>query len=74
MEILFDDCTWTVDMLKNEITSSNGELIYRSDQTGADEYEAQMRYFMGLVKQSATTSMNPASEAYDVLKICLSES
>ncbi len=73
MEILFDNCTWTVDMLKNEITSSNGELIYRSEQTGADEYEAQMRYFMDLVKQGATTSMNTASEAYDVLNICLSE-
>lgn len=74
MEIVFDDCTWTVDMLNNEITSSNGELIYRSEQTGADEYEAQMRYFMNLVKQGATTSMNSASEAYEVLKICLSES
>lgn len=74
MEILFEDCTWTVDMLKNEITSSTGELIYRSEQTGADEYEAQMRYFMDLVKNGATYSMNSASEAYDVLKICLNES
>lgn len=71
MEILFDDCTWTVDMLKNEITSSTGELIYRSEQSGADEYKAQMRYFMELVKDNAKTSMNSASEAYDVLKICL---
>ncbi|MBO7415539.1 MAG: Gfo/Idh/MocA family oxidoreductase [Bacteroidaceae bacterium] len=71
MEILFDDCTWTVDMFKNEITSSNGELIYRSEQSGADEYEAQMRYFMHLVQLKATTSMNSAEEAYDVLKICL---
>ncbi len=71
MEILFDDCTWTVDMMKNEISSSTGEIIYRSEQTGADEYEAQMRYFMGLVKEKAITSMNSASEAYDVLTICL---
>lgn len=71
MEIVFDDCTWTVDMMKNEITSSTGDIIYRSEQTGADEYEAQMRYFMELVKKGATTSMNSASEAYDVLGICL---
>lgn len=71
MEILFDDCTWTVDMMKNEITSSTGDVVYRSEQTGADEYEAQMRYFMGLVKEKSTTSMNSASEAYDVLTICL---
>ena len=71
MEILFDDCTWTVNMLKNEITSISGELIYKSEQTGSDEYEAQMRYFMDLARNHATTSMNPASEAYDVLKICL---
>lgn len=71
MEILFDDCTWTVDMLKNEIISSTGDVIYRSKQTGADEYEAQMRYFMELVKNGATTSMNSATEAYDVLRICL---
>ena len=71
MEILFDDCTWTVDMLKNEINNSTGEIIYRSEQTGADEYEAQMRYFMELVKNGATTSMNSATEAYDVLGICL---
>ena len=73
MEILFDDCTWTVDMLKNEITSSKGELIYKSEQSGADEYEAQMRYFMELVKEKTTTSMNSAAEAYDVLKICLNK-
>lgn len=73
MEILFDDCTWTVDMLKNEITSSTGELVYKSEQSGADEYEAQMRYFMGLVQSRATTSMNAAEEAYDVLKICLND-
>ncbi len=71
MEILFDDCTWTVDMLKNEITSNTGEVIYRSEQTGADEYESQMRYFIELVKKGATTSMNSAAEAYDVLGICL---
>ncbi len=71
MEVVFDDCTWTVDMLKNEITSNQGEVVYKSEQTGADEYESQMRYFMGLVKKGATVSMNPASEAYDVLKICL---
>jgi len=71
MEIVFDDCTWTVDMMKNEITSSTGDIIYRSEQTGADEYEAQMRYFMELVKKGATTSMNSATEAYDVLGICL---
>lgn len=71
MEILFDDCTWTVDMMKNEITSSTGDIIYRSEQTGADEYEAQMRYFIELVKNGATTSMNSAAEAYDVLGICI---
>lgn len=71
MEILFDDCTWTVDMLKNEITSSTGELIYKSEQSGADEYEAQMRYFMNLVRNGSTNSMNSAKEAYDVLRICL---
>lgn len=73
MEILFDNCTWTVDMLKNEITSSSGELIYRSEQTGVDEYEAQMRYFMQLVTSGATTSMNSVREAYDVLNICLNK-
>lgn len=73
MEVLFDDCTWTIDMLKNEITSSTGEVIFHSEQTGADEYEAQMRYFIDLVKRGAKVSMNPASEAYDVLKICLNK-
>lgn len=73
MEVLFDDCTWTIDMLKNEIISSTGEVIFHSEQTGADEYEAQMRYFIDLVKRGARVSMNPASEAYDVLKICLNK-
>ena len=71
MEILFPNCTWTVDMLNNEITSSSGEVIFNSKQSGADEYEAQMRYFMDLVKKGARSSMNSASEAYDVLRICL---
>ena len=71
MEILFDDCTWTVDMKKNEIISSTGEIIYQQKETRENEYELQMRYFIELVKQEATTSMNSVSEAYDVLKICL---
>lgn len=73
MEVLFDDCTWTVDMLRNEITDSNGNIIFKSEQTSVDEYEAQMRYFIELVRAKATTSLNSASEAYDVLKICLND-
>ncbi len=73
MEILFDDRTWTIDLHKNEIKDERGNIIYHSEQSGVDAFVAQMRYFIDLVKQRAPTSINPASEAYDVLKICLSQ-
>lgn len=69
LEIVFDEETWQIDLLKNRITSSNGSVIFESKQQIADTYIKQMLFFMDsyLIKKS----FNNIDEAYNVLKICI---
>ncbi len=70
IEILFDDCTWTLDLKSNTITDNNGALIFKGRNDVASTYESQMRYFVDLVKTGGK-SENDIKSAYDVLNICL---
>lgn len=71
LEIVFEDETWTVDLLQNRITSSLGHLIFESEQSIADTYYCQMRNFLQNVSEHVT--FNDINEAYKVLKICLDD-
>lgn len=71
MEIIFDDCTWTLDMLKNQVTDHKGKVVFQSEQQGSETYVAQMAYFLSLLKKKQTMSFNSSEEAYQVLNICL---
>jgi len=68
LEIVFEDETWTVDLLKNTISAGN-KLIYESDIKIADTYIRQMEYFTRCLA-SGEENMNSLSEALAVLKIC----
>jgi predicted dehydrogenase len=70
MELVFEDETWQVDLLKNAI-AAHGETIFVSEQAIVDTYRDQMDYFIRCVRDERGT-FNPVSEAFEVLQICLS--
>ena len=72
LEILFDDETWTVDLIRNRIVNDDGKVIFEErDYKMADSYIAQMKYFISHLKNNST-SMNPFEQSIEVLKISLS--
>ncbi|NLX40880.1 MAG: Gfo/Idh/MocA family oxidoreductase [Bacteroidales bacterium] len=71
IEILFDTVTWKMDLAKNSITNSNGVVIFQSEQSVADTYTGQMRYFFDLVSNSEKDSFNDIIFANEILKLCL---
>lgn len=70
LELVFEDETWTVDLLTNKIMSGN-KILFSSNQSIKDTYLAQMNYFIQLVKDKRSKSDNTISDAFNVLKICL---
>ena len=69
LELVFEDETWNIDLLKNQITCNN-KIIFSSEQRISDTYHAQMEYYIQcLIKQTGT--FDTISDAYSVLKICL---
>jgi len=71
LELVFEDETWNVDLLKNLITC-NKETIFSSEQRIPDTYLIQMEYFINCLKTNNKT-FNNISDAYNVLKICIEE-
>jgi predicted dehydrogenase len=69
LELVFDDETWTVDLLKNEVHSQD-KLLFTSKQRIPDTYDTQMLYFINCIKSNDRT-FNTLQDAYNVLKICL---
>jgi predicted dehydrogenase len=69
LELVFEDETWNVDLLKNKVVCNN-KLIFSSEQSISDTYKLQMKYFLDSLN-SANGTFNTVSNAYDVLKICL---
>jgi predicted dehydrogenase len=67
-EIVFQDETWQVDLLKNTIYSNKGK-VFSSNQTMMETYDRQMKYFIENIHTKKI--MNTANEAFEVLKICL---
>jgi predicted dehydrogenase len=71
IEIIFEDDTWNIDLLKNIITSNKGSIIYEnSDITNSNTYYNQMNYFLNQIKSNKKL-MNSFQESLKVLKICL---
>lgn len=69
LELVFEDDTWNVDLLKNRIYQDD-KTIFMSEQRIQDTYYAQMDYFINSVL-TGKESLNDISSAYNVLKICL---
>lgn len=69
LEIVFDNMTWTVDLLRNEIRDDNEIIIFASESGIIETYKQQMSDFITNMKSN--TSINTFEESVEVLKICL---
>lgn len=72
LEIVFDDTVWLADMRAGTIIDSEGRTVYRSRNTVADTYEAQMRYFIEAIAAGKSLE-NDAAEAFETLKYALGQ-
>lgn len=71
IEIVLENETILVDLLKNTVTSlTNGSVLFQSDQKIIDTYTDQMKYFLHALNEK-TPYMNPFQEAKEILKICI---
>lgn len=71
IEILFENATWTVDLVNHTITDDTGQLIFEaSDFNVLQTYVYQMKYFIDHVKELKQT-MNTLEESTAILKIIL---
>jgi len=71
IEILFEDDTWTIDLLKNSIEDSENEIIFQAeDFTILDTYDSQMNYFINGLKNNQK-QMNTFADSIEILKTCL---
>lgn len=71
LELVFEDETWTVDILNNRITSSSGNIIFESNQVIGDTYFLQMKFFINSIQNKQ--KFNDIEEAFNILKICLGD-
>lgn len=71
IEILFDDGTWTVDLLTCSIRDHKGNTIFvKDDYNVMDTYREQIEYFISHIR-SGEPIMNSAKESSEILKWCL---
>lgn len=71
LEIIFDNDTWLIDILQNNIISTlTGNVIFASQQKIIDTYYLQMNYFINSINGNVQP-MNAINEAKEVLEICL---
>ena len=71
LEIIFEDETWTVDLINNKIEGRDKSIIFEIPEFSIiNTYHDQMRYFIDHIRLKKNT-MNSIEEAYEVLKICL---
>lgn len=73
IEIVFEDETWLVDLIKNKITNHKGEIIFEEhDFNVLETYRLQMQYFIDCLTNNLPP-MNNFAESVETLKICLDE-
>lgn len=69
LEIVCEEGTLDVDLLKNTVTMRD-EVLYQSEDSIQDTYLAQMKYFRNCLLENKQ-SFNTISDAYSVLQISL---
>lgn len=69
VEILTDEGTIQIDLLKNEVLFS-GSVVFTSMKTVLNTYEDQLRFFINNILKEKE-QFNSISEAFQILKLCL---
>lgn len=73
IEIVLQDDTWTVDLIKNEIKNDNEECLFKASNFNVmDTYSMQLAYFIDCLKNK-NLPMNSLKESVEILKICLND-
>lgn len=73
IEVVFENETWTIDLIKNSIKNDNDSMIFSdSNFTIAKTYFDQMDYFIKSLKLG-NVQMNSFSESVKILKLCLKD-
>ena len=71
IEIVFDNETLTVDLVKNIVKNDEGECLFKTTGfTVRDTYVSQLEYFINCLKEGKKP-MNSFKESLEGLKICL---
>ncbi len=71
IEIVFEDDTWTVDLINSTIKNDSGELLFSDVEfTIKDTYVVQLQYFIECLKNNQVP-MNSFRHSVENLKICL---
>lgn len=69
LEIILEEGTVNVDLVLNQV-SYNQEIIYQSEKRIADTYDDQIRFFIANILPGKV-QFNTAHEAYEILKLCI---
>jgi predicted dehydrogenase len=70
IELVFDNTTWNVDLLKCTITSSDNDVVFSEEFNIFQTYFDQMQYFINSI-ETKQKMMNDIEESIQILKICL---
>lgn len=71
IELVFENETWKVDLIKNEIKNDMNELLFQNSTFNLiDSYINQIEYYIACLKNNITP-MNSLPESIEILKICL---
>jgi predicted dehydrogenase len=71
IEIVLEDDTWTVDLIKNEIRNDAGAYLFQAiDFNMKNTYSWQLKYFIDCLINEQVP-MNSLKESVEILKICL---
>ncbi len=71
-EIVLEDDTLTLDLIKCTVVNSKGELLFSSEEKIIHTYIPQMEYFLKCIHAKQKT-MNTFEDSVEVLKMCLDE-
>lgn len=71
IEIVFDNDTWTIDLIKNEVRNDSNDLLFKASGFNIKEtYVSQLEYFINCLRNNQQP-MNSFDESIENLKICL---
>jgi predicted dehydrogenase len=71
IEIVLEEDTWRVDLIKNEIKNDTDEYLFQAINFNVkDTYSLQLDYFIDCLKNEQVP-MNSLKDSIEILKICL---